>query len=142
MRNRTVVLVLTFLILCLAPLQTFASETSQATNSEIVPMWTDIVKFSNTFDISGSGLFEFDTSLTAYSNINKVVINANLQQYVNGNWQTIKSWTSTSYSNMGDLTQSWYVMSGYYYRLVSSGAAYQNNILMEQTYYTGPSYWY
>lgn len=142
MRKRAVVLVLSLLILCLAPMQMFAVETNQATSSEIGPLWTHIIKFSNTFDISDSGLFQFDTSLTARSNINKVVINASIQQYVNGNWQTIKSWTSTSYSYMGDINQSWYVMSGYYYRLVSSGAVYQDDILMEQTSYTGPSYWY
>ena len=142
MRKRAVVLALSLLILCLAPLQVFALGTNQVTNSEIGPLWVSITEFTNSFEISGSGLAQFDTSLYARSNINKVVINASIQQYVNGNWQTINSWTSTSYSNSGYLNQMWYVMSGYNYRLVSTGAVYQNNVLVEQTSFTGSSYWY
>lgn len=142
MRNKAVVLVLSLLILCLAPMQMFAIEANQAPNSQIGPLWVNIIEFTNSFEISSSGLAEFDTSLYARSNINKVVINASIQQYINGSWQTIKSWSSTSYSNSGYLNQKWYVVSGYYYRLVSTGAVYQNNVLVEQTSYTSPSYWY
>lgn len=142
MRKRGVVLVLSLLILCLSPVQMFAAQMNQATNLEISPMWTYIVEFTNSFDISGSGQFQFDTSLYARSEINKVVINASIQQYKDGSWQTIKSWTSTSYSNSGYLAPNWYVMSGYYYRLVSNGSVYQNDALMEQTSYTGLAYWY
>ncbi len=142
MRKRAAVLVLTLLILCLVPMQILAMETNLAKNSPIGPMWVNIIEFTNSFDISDSGLFEFDTVLYARSDINKVVINASIQQYSNGSWQTIKSWSSTSYSNSGYLNQKWYVMSDYYYRLVSTGAVYQNGELVEQTSYTGPSYWY
>jgi len=142
MRKRAAVLVLSLLILCVAPMQAFALGTNQVTNSEIGPLWVSITEFTNSFEISGSGLAQFDTSLYARSNINKVVINASIQQYINGSWQTVNSWTSTSYSNSGYLNQKWYVMSGYYYRLVSSGAVYQDDVLVEQTSYTGPSYWY
>lgn len=141
MRKR-VVLVLSLLILLLVPMQVFAIGTNQVTNSEIGPLWVSITEFTNSFEISSSGLAQFDTSLYARSNINKVVINASIQQYINGSWQTIKSWASTSYSNSGYLNQQWYVMSGYYYRLVSTGAVYQNDVMVEQTSYTGPSYWY
>jgi len=142
MRKRAVVLVLSLLILCLVPIQIFAIETNQAANSQIEPMWVNIIEFTNSFDISDSGLVEFDTVLYARSDINKVVINASIQQYSNGSWQTINSWSSTSYSNSGYLNQKWYVMSDYYYRLVSTGAVYQNGTLVEQTSYTSPSYWY
>ena len=142
MRKRAVVFALSLLILCLAPMQVFALGTNQVTNSEIGPLWVSITEFTNSFEISGSGLVQFDTSLYARSNINKVVINASIQQYINGSWQTIKSWTSTSYSNSGYLNQKWYVVSGYYYRLISTGAVYQNNVMVEQTSYTGSSYWY
>jgi hypothetical protein len=123
-------------------MQMFAIEINQITNLQIGPLWVNITEFTNSFDISASGLAEFDTSLYARSNINKVVINASIQQYVNGNWRTIKSWSSTTYSNSGYLNKKWYVVSGYYYRLVSTGSVYQNNVLVEQTSYTGRSYWY
>ena len=142
MRKRAAALVLSLLILCVAPMQAFALGTNQVTNSEIGPLWVSITEFTNSFEISGSGLAQFDTSLYARSNINKVVINASIQQYINGRWQAVNSWTSTTYSNSGYLNQKWYVMSGYYYRLVSTGAVYQDDVLVEQTSYTGPSYWY
>lgn len=105
-------------------------------------MWVSITDFQNTFDISASGAALVNLRLNARSDINKVVINASIQQYVNGRWTTIKSWTSTSYNNSGYLDQTWYVTSGYYYRMVSTGAVYQNDKLVEQTSYTSPSYWY
>lgn len=142
MKKRVEVLILSLLILCLVPMQVFALETKQPTNSEIGPLWVNISRFSNSFDISSSGLSQFDTSLSARSNINKVVINASIQQNINGSWQTIKCWTSTSSSSSGNLAQKWYVVSGYYYRLVSTGSVYQNDVLVEKTSYTGPDYWY
>ncbi|MCO1600861.1 hypothetical protein [Desulfosporosinus nitroreducens] len=142
MRKRATVLVLSLLILCLAPMQAFALGTNRVTNSERGPLWVSITEFTNSFEISGSGLAQFDTSLYARSNINKVVINACIQQYIDGSWQTVKSWTSNSYSNSGYLNQKWYLVSGYNYRLVSTGAVYQNDVLVEQTSYTGSSYWY
>lgn len=142
MRKKVMVLFLTLLILCLSPMQIFAMEINQPTNSEVGPLWVNITKFSNSFDITTNGLAQLDTSISARSNINKVVINSSIQQNINGSWQTIKSWTSTSSSNSGSLAQNWYVVSGYYYRLVSTGAVYENNVLVEKTSYTGGSYWY
>ncbi|TWH60695.1 hypothetical protein DesLBE_5140 [Desulfitobacterium sp. LBE] len=103
MRRKAVVLALSLLILCLIPASMFAQGTSQATESEVGPIWTHITEFTNSFDISSSGLAQFDTSLYARSNVNKVVIDASIQQYSNGSWQTIKSWTSTSNTNSGYL---------------------------------------
>lgn len=142
MRKRAVVLVVSLLILCLAPVQMLAAQTNQEADLEIGPSWVHIVRFSNYFDISSSGLAHVDTGLLARSNINKVVINSSIQQNVDGSWRTIKSWTSTSNSYVGDLTESWYVVSGHYYRLATSGEVYQNGVLMEQTSYTSPAYWY
>lgn len=142
MRKRVFLLVLVIMLLCTAPVQVFALETNSENGLEMGPLWVNITSFVNASDITGSGIFEFETRLYARSNIDKVVIDASIQQYNNGSWQTIKSWTSTSYSSSGSMYQNWAVMSGYYYRLVSTGLVYQNNVLMEQTSYTGPSYWY
>ncbi len=142
MIKKASVLLIAVSILCMAPMQINAQETEQKINSAIGPMWVSITDFQNTFDISASGAALVNLRLNARSDINKVVINASIQQYVNGRWTTIKSWTSTSYNNSGYLDQTWYVTSGYYYRMVSTGAVYQNDKLVEQTSYTSPSYWY
>ncbi|WP_019850899.1 MULTISPECIES: hypothetical protein [Desulfitobacterium] len=105
MRRKAVILALSLFILCLTPMQIFAQSTSQAMEPEVGPMWVNITEFTNSFDISSSGLAQFDTSLYARSNINKVVIDASIQQYTNGSWQTVKSWASTSNSNSGYLVQ-------------------------------------
>lgn len=143
MRKKLAMLVLTLLVICLTPMQIFALNQSQQESQQVIsPRWTYITEFSNAFDISVTGLFQFNTSLSARSSINKVEVNASIQQYVNGNWQTIRSWTNTSTSSSIEVFREWYVVPGYYYRLVSTGAVYQDGVLMEQTSYTGPGYWY
>lgn len=52
-------------------MQMFAQGTSQATESEMEPMWTHITEFTNSFDISSGGLAQYDTSLYARGNIIK-----------------------------------------------------------------------
>lgn len=142
MRKKVAVLVLSVSLLCMFSMQSFAMETDQKTESAIQPCWVSITDYANSFNISTSGLAQLNTALYARSNINKVIITQSIQQYKNGSWQTVNSWTGTYYSNSGYLNKQWYVTSGYYYRMVSTGAVYQNNTLVEQTSYTGPSYWY
>ncbi|EGW37201.1 hypothetical protein [Desulfosporosinus sp. OT] len=140
MQKRVVVLILSLLILCMVPMQVLASE--QTTNSIVSPMWVNIIDYQNTFSISSSGAATVNTTLNAETNINKVVLTASIQQYNNGNWTTIKSWASTSYSNSGSLYQTRYLISGYYYRMVSNGSVYQDELLVENTSYTSSSRWY
>jgi len=141
MCKRKLILILSLVMLCIAPLQVFAA--SSVPESQVIsPMWVSITDFSNSFNISASGLAQFETSVYSRSTINKVVISASIQQYKNGSWQTLKSWSTTTYSNSGYLSQQLYVTHGYNYRLVSSAAVYQNNVLIEQTPYTGSSYWF
>lgn len=94
MRKRVVVFVLSLVILCMTPMQMLALE--QNTDSIVSPMWTYIIDYQNTFSISSSGAATVNTTLNAGNNINKVVISSSIQQYINGSWTTIKSWTSTS----------------------------------------------
>ncbi len=143
MQKKAIVVILAFLIICLTPMQIFAFNEGQSESQQIIsPRWTYITEFANAFDISPTGLFQLYTALSARSGITKTEVTASIQQYVNGDWQTIKSWTQTSKRNKIELLQEWYVEKNYYYRLVSSGAVYVNDTLVEQTSYTGPSYWY
>lgn len=140
MKNRLSIFVLSFLIICLIPMQLFALD--QKVDSDVGPMWVSIIDFANTFHISPSGEATVNTKLYAESNINKVILTASIQQYKNGAWNTVKSWTSTSYSSNGTIDQNWYLVSGYNYRLISSGSVYQNNTLIEKTSYISSSVWY
>jgi hypothetical protein len=142
MRKRVAVFFIAVLILCLIPTQIFAQGINQQNvNSVNSPMWVSIIDFQNTFDPSVSPAI-VNSRLNARSNINQVVITASIQQLTNGNWVTIKTWTSTSYSNSGYLDQVWYLASGYAYRMVTTGAVYQNGSFVEQASYTSPTYWH
>lgn len=132
--------VVSILMLFMIPMQLIASEADA--DSSIGPMWASIIDFANTFSISSSGEATVNSKLHANSNINKVVLTASIQQYKNGTWNTLKSWTSTSYSSSGLIDQKWYLMSGYNYRLVSSGSVYENGTLIETTSYLSASRWY
>ena len=69
-------------------------------------------------------------------------IQVNLQQYKNGGWTTIKSWSNTSKDIYCAMGEAWYVVSGYSYRLVSTGTAYKNGVKVEQATYTSEAYEY
>lgn len=102
-------------------------------NYEIVmPFFTNITLFQNVFDISTDGKASISVYLTA-RNVDSVKVDASLQQFKNGNWLTIKSWTNTSVGTYAGLSGTYYVTKGYEYRLVSSGYVYKNEHLSEQT---------
>jgi hypothetical protein len=140
MRKRVIAVIVSLLILFMIPMQLVASEINK--DSPIGPMWTSIVDFANTFSISSSGEAIVNSQLHANSNINRVVLTTSIQQYKNGSWTTIKSWSSTSYSSSGLIDQNWNLVSGYNYRLVSSGSVYENGTLIETTSYISASRWY
>ena len=107
----------------------------------IQPQWTEIAMFENSFDISGTGKASISVLLYAFDADNLEVV-ANLQQYRNGSWVTIKSWSKTSADISVSIEATWYVASGYSYRLVSTGTVYENGIQVEQTTYISNAYWY
>ncbi|MHB8063750.1 MAG: hypothetical protein ACYDG2_14135 [Ruminiclostridium sp.] len=75
------------------------------------------------FEIT-SGKAIVDAETLAGSNASSVYVSANLQQYKNGSWSTVKSWSSTQNGSYVSLSQTWYVTSGYTYRLVTYHTTY------------------
>lgn len=105
-------------------------------NANIIqPRFTNIAAFTNKFDISSGGKATITSSVTA-TNVDKIKINAYLQRYANGQWTTVKSWTTTEYGTFAALGESYYVTSGYQYRMVSNAYVFLNNQLLESTTYT------
>ena len=103
--------------------------------------YTYISFFTNNFDISSSGQAQIETAIRATS-VDAVSISAALQQYDNGSWHTIKSWYETENGGTCVLDASWYVTSGYQYRLYSTGFAYQSNQIVESDSYTSSAIYY
>jgi len=111
-------------------------------NPTIQPYFTNITIFQNYFEISAVGKASVSSYLTGRE-IDEVRVDASLQQYKNGSWTTIKSWTATSFGTNAGLNGTYYVAKGYCYRLFSNGKVYRNGIVIEQTSYLSESknYW-
>jgi len=138
MFRKASIILLTVVFICFTSITSFAQEGDQVIkNSDsnlMQPYWTEISLFSNTFSISDSGLATVESLLYAFD-VDEIRISAQLQQLKNGSWTTIKSWTSSSTDVYCTLAEVWYVMSGYSYRMVSTGTVYENNSQVEQTTY-------
>ena len=127
------------LFIYIAAIPAFAFEsglTSKSFNSNpIQPLFTNITLYQNTFDISSSGKSSVTVVLSA-RNVDKVKVEAYLQQYKNGSWTTIKNWSNTVSGTSASIGENWYVASGYSYRMLSYGTVYKNGAVVESTSYT------
>ena len=124
------------LISCIIVIPVTAAPVSQVIKQDIVqPMFTNIILFQNGFNISSTGKVSVSVYLTA-QNVDSVKVDANLQQYRNGAWITIKSWTKTSAGTNAGLSGTYYVAKGYSYRIVSNGFVYKGSKMIETTTYT------
>lgn len=125
---------LIFICVCLI-LTLFTASVSGIEQINYQTRFTNINIFKNTFDISSSGQASVTSYLTA-RNVDSVKIKANLQQYKDGNWKTIKSWSETREGTRGGAGGKWYVASGNKYRIVSYGYTYEDGEMIESTSYT------
>ncbi len=100
----------------------------------ISPKFSYINFFQNDFYISDSGKATVASYLYA-DNSDQVRITGYLQQYKDGDWKTVKNWTSSADGNDIILEKDWYVESGYTYRYISYGYVYVNGYVIESTSY-------
>ena len=128
-------LCLTFMISAVPVHASSDFKLADGASSIIQPQFTYISVFMNDFNIENNGKATIASSVTA-RNVDKIKINAYLQRYANGQWTTVKSWTITESGTIAVLDESWYVASGYQYRMVSYAYVYLNNQLLESTTYT------
>ncbi len=54
-----------------------------------------------------------------------------LQQHVDGGWETIKTWTKTSTGTMAVIEKNYAVESGYEYILITTHYAYEDGVFVE-----------
>lgn len=101
----------------------------------ITPNFVSIMTFSNDFSLSSQGKASVTSYVTAIG-VNKCSITVDLQRYVNGSWTTIKTWTETNNNSYCSLGKSYYVASGYQYRMTAYASVYNNGSFIEQTIYT------
>lgn len=105
-------------------------DTNLMENTIIKPYFTNISSFTNMFEMSSYGKASVSPYLAA-RNIDRLTIEVNLQQFKDGKWISIKSWTESYNGISGGFTSSYYVPKGYIYRAVSKGMVYKNGLLLE-----------
>lgn len=144
-RKKSIILLI-ILAICFIVNPTFivASQGNQQTmESDLIqPMWTYITTYRNTFVISEYGRADVAVVLNSFT-ADSITVEASLQQFKDGKWITLKTWSNTVHNNITcGLGKSWYVASGYYYRMVSTGKVYKNGKMVEQTSYISPLRYY
>ncbi len=131
MRRKYIFFICICLILTLFNATTYAS-IIEPTNYQT--RFTNITLFENAFDISSDGQASVDSYLVA-RNVDSVKVTAKLQQYKDGKWKTIKSWSETRDGTRCGAGGKWYVASGNKYRMISYGYAYVDGDMVENTSY-------
>lgn len=101
----------------------------------IQPRFTNISVFYNDFYITDQGKAVLISSIDG-RNVDECKISMYLQKYQNGSWVTVKHWSSTESGTFCGIGETWYVMSGYQYRMVTYGYVYETGIMVENTKFT------
>lgn len=107
----------------------------------ISPKFTYIRSFYNDFEISDSGIASVSSYLDV-SNSDEIKITGFLQQFKDGSWKTVNSWSNTSTGNDVVLKKDWTVESGYTYRYRSYGYVYVDGSVVESTMDESSEIWY
>ena len=103
-------------------------------NIIITPQMVYISEAYSNLTISSTGLAQVQCYVEGYSGtVTKVAIEAELQQYKNGDWTTINNWYQSSSSSRLTLSKSMTVSKGYSYRVVADVTAYSGSDSETQT---------
>ena len=129
-------------ILCGALLLCFSSITYADAGSNdhsrdniiITPQMVYIYESQSKLNITSTGQAQVKCYVEGYSGtVTKVSIEAELQQYKDGDWVTINSWYQSSSSYRLTLSKSMAVPKGYSYQVVADVTAYNGSDSETQT---------
>jgi hypothetical protein len=123
------------------PIEAKQTDVGEKNDETIQVRFTHIDTFNNRFDISDRGKASISTILWA-NNVDELEINGYLQQYKNGKWNTIKTWSRQTKETEGLLTESWYIDKGYFYRYKSNVFLYSEGSLCEKTGFISGNVYY
>lgn len=127
-----------FLSMMLACLMLFVSWVIICADEEVAPNETQQVSLndggmsinnigisttSTTLLLNGNGSVTCGASTNCWAGYTAGVV-MELQQYKNGNWQTIKTWSNLTASIHAVLEQIWFIESGYSYQVKSTHSCY------------------
>ncbi len=94
--------------------------------------FTNINYFINTFYITDSGKAVMESALSA-RDVDQCKVSMYLQKYQNGSWVNVKHWSNLENSTYCDLGKTWYLVSGFQYRMKTYGYVYRDGSLVDYT---------
>lgn len=140
MLKKIVCIVLCIVLICAMTTTSLAS--SSIANSDVSTRMTHIMNYNCNLSINSSGYSTSSADVQCYTGIDKVRITIYLQQYSNGSWTTIKSWSQDYTGTSGQMIRTQYVTSGYWYRVQAKMYAFQGSTIVESVSGTSSSVWY
>ncbi len=125
----------------LMPATALAEGPTVQSDSVFSPNWTYIADIGDSLGIDSSGKAAMTSLIVAYSGTSVSMINY-LQRYENGSWTSVQGWSSSTQGTRGNWSNTYYVYSGYNYRLLTYFYVYNNGSLLESTSITSPTKYY
>ncbi len=132
MRKSILTIVLCSIILMAGSIPTIAAEVQPSEIVEsiesVAPHMMHITRAECTLTISTTGNASVVCKVKGtQGNVTRTVITANLQQYQNGQWITVKTFSKDSASYINTMDESYQVSKGYTYRVVANVRAYTSS---------------
>lgn len=110
-------------VLCLLLAAVLLTSGISAFASDVAPYYTGTSSISSSLSISTAGKATCTGSIRLYSSYT-ANMTVKLQRYTNGYWSTVQSWSG---SGVSTISKSYYVTSGYYYRVVTAASVYDSS---------------
>lgn len=116
------------LILVLVLTSVASAVSATAPSSEAIqPRWTRIYSLKAFLDISSSGRADCSSKVMLKNSSDSAELTMSLQRSSNGtSWTTVKTWTDSGQGSIS-VDGSWYVLSGYYYRVKAAVKVYNSS---------------
>lgn len=139
MKKKGIIFLLAMVMICSFTMPVLADAWKLKEDDLVIsPMYTYISSAEVQMYINSSGKATVETYLLGNSQVTSTKATINLQQYKNGRWTTIKTWNESSSTRILNFSDTYYVTSGYNYRVQSTVTAY-SGINSERTTLTSSS---
>lgn len=119
-------------LLTLVMVVSVAAPFAFAADEGIQPHYRRILTFDIDLDINSRDKSTSYSKVTSSCDTDTIDLTMELQREVNGDWETIKSWSSSS-AWVASMEKDWYVVKGYDYQLLSTADVYNENGIWQET---------
>lgn len=128
MKKKSICLIIVFSLCILTANSLPVNAVASQRLNDIVPFYDYTSKTNTSISISQSGVGTCTASITGYQDLTtQIQIYMYLEQYSNGSWRVIKTWTESYNYFKGTLQQDYSVSKGYRYRTKASYYAYSGS---------------